>query len=102
MKITKHSKKRVRKRLGINMCGVEKISENAFKYGIKRENLSGSLRRYVDLFYFNHNRIATMIVYYEHVFIFVNNTFVTVYLLPAKYRQAAIKKTRQNILFGEI
>ena len=95
MIITDHGEERVRKRVGVPKGAVQAAAERAFENGIKREETSGSLRRYLDAEHHKENA-NNIRVWSEKVWIFYDKRLVTVFPLPQKYR-----KTVQKIRRGE-
>ena len=66
--------------------------------GLRREDTHGSFRRYLDYLY-HYNRSANNIrVWAEKVYIFSDNSLVTVLNLPPRYRNAAnnIQRSKEN------
>lgn len=88
--MTRHGAKRGNKRLGITKKGMNRMATSALLNGIKREDVSGNLRHYLDKLYFSHAKDADNIrVYNQNVFIFIETRLITVFDLPYKYRKTA-------------
>lgn len=88
-KVTRHADKRMRKRVGINRSAVEKIARKAMTDGYTRHDFSGSLRRYLDYLYHYNEEANNIHVYAEKVWIFSDNTLITVLDLPQRYKNRA-------------
>ena len=85
MIVTNHAKKRIRQRAGVGKKACHRLAVNAVERGINREQLTGSVRRYLDKLYFSHEDCSDIIVYAGKVFVFVKSILVTVMHLPSQY-----------------
>lgn len=86
MNVTRHAADRTHERLGIPKKATDKIAAKAFECGIRREEISGSLRRYLDHLYSQHYTANNIRVFTYYIYIFCEDTLVTVEPLPQKYR----------------
>lgn len=86
MNVTRHAADRTHERLGIPKKAADKIAAKAFECGIRREEISGSLRRYLDHLYSQHYTANNIRVFTYYIYIFCEDTLVTVEPLPQKYR----------------
>lgn len=86
MNVTRHAADRTHERLGIPKKATDKIAAKAFECGIRREEISGSLRRYLDHLYSQHYTANNIRIFTYYIYIFCEETLVTVEPLPQKYR----------------
>lgn len=54
IKVTHHGGKRMRKRLGINKKGTERLAERALESGVTHPEVKGSLGSYLDAVFLSH------------------------------------------------
>lgn len=94
MRVTKHGERRIRERIGVPKRAVERMAGKALSDGHKHSDFSGAMRRYLNSVFLDHKNANNMRVYNQHLFIFDGETLVTVWLLPAKFRNAAINASR--------
>jgi hypothetical protein len=87
--LTKHARKRARKRYRWNSCTLERMAIKAFDSGLRRNNTSGYLRKYLDEKFERHDKTKNVTLYGETVFIFVQNRLITVWHLPVHLRPLA-------------
>lgn len=94
--VTKHAEKRMKERLGISKRTTEKNAEKALELGIKHSETSGSLHRYITSLYWKNQTANNARIYCNSVYIFHNETLITVFPLPQKYRRTVenIRKKR--------
>lgn len=98
--ITRHGKERIKKRLGKKIP--LDIAQKALNYGIKHSDASGSLAKYFDYLFFSHNGTGNNVrIYNEKVFIFNQDTLITVTDLPHCYQKSVSKLLRQKSERGE-
>lgn len=88
-RVTRHADKRMRKRIGINRSAVERMARKAMTEGYTRHDFSGSLRRYLDSLYYYNCSANNIRVWSEKVWIFSDNTLITVLDLPQRYKNRA-------------
>lgn len=85
--VTKHAAKRTKERVGLSKKIADKNAQKALECGITHAETTGRLSRYLDSLYF-HNKTANNIrIYQRNVYIFNQNTLITILPLPAKYRK---------------
>ncbi len=92
--VTKHGKKRIKQRCGIPKKAADRLSDKAFRNGITHSECSGSLKRYLDYLWEYNHTANNMRIYANKVFIFVDETNVTVLNLPRKYYET-VKKIKE-------
>lgn len=87
MGVTKHAKKRIHQRMGINRKSAEKISKRALREGFEVREFKGSFRRYLDSKFLQQKNVKIKI-YLENVFLFsLDGWLVTVFPVPSKYKR---------------
>lgn len=97
--VTNHGKKRVRERNGLPKKAVLASVDRALKKGLKREELSGSLRRYADSLYWQGEfKGKNIIVYGNMIYIFDRMVLITTFAVPRKYLKTveAIKEKKKR------
>jgi len=91
VKVSSHGNKRVRSRCGIPKKSVQKLAKEAFEYGITHKETTGSLNKYITAQYFYNQSANNIRIYNQKVFIFSNETLITVLNLPKKFIKIAEK-----------
>ena len=96
--VTKHAMKRTKERLGLPKRVSEKNAEKALLYGIRHKETSGSLHRYIEVLYWKNQAANNIRIYCNSVYIFNDDTLITVFPLPQKYRKTVdrLRKERPN------
>lgn len=96
--VTNHAAQRTKERLGISKRIAEKNADKALQMGIKHSDTSGSLHRYIASLYWKQQTANNIRIYCDNVYIFHNDTLITVFPLPQKYRKTAskIRKEKQH------
>ena len=89
MRVSRHADERTRKRVGIPRSAVKRMAAKAMSEGVTRHDTHGPLRRYLDALYHYNESANNIRVWSEKVWIFSDNTLVTVLDLPRKYRARA-------------
>lgn len=89
MEVTRHAHKRIRKRVGIPKSAVQSNARKALEYGITHAETTGGLHRYLDYLWHQHETANNMRVYCGSVYIFHDDTLITVFPLPEKFRKRA-------------
>lgn len=95
-RVTNHAAKRTKERLGIPKRISEKNADQALKLGIKHSDTSGSLRRYITSLYWKQQTANNIRIYCENVYIFHNDTLITVFPLPQKYRKTVDRLRKEK------
>lgn len=90
-KVTNHAKDRMKERLGINISAQQKMADKAYKFGIKHNETSGSLKRFLDREYLSHKEADNMRIYGDFLYLFCNKNLITVIVLPNKYKKVINK-----------
>ena len=98
--VTRHAEHRTRERVGIPKKAVRRAAARAITQGVKREDIDGGLRRYMDWLYWSGDRtVGNIILYGDKVYMFNVDTLVTVLTVPTAHaKQAAriMRKRKQN------
>lgn len=92
--ITDHARARYKERMGMSKTQMKRDAELALKNGVRWDEVSGGLRRYIDGQHFGSKMLADIRVYCGRVYAFKNETLITVFELPPKYRR---KGTEEKI-----
>lgn len=106
--ITDHARARYKERMGMSKSRMEKDAEQAWKNGVRWDEVSGSLRRYIDGQHFGSKILASIRVYCGRVYIFKNGALITVFELPPKYRRKGVeervrsRREKENTVAEEI
>lgn len=98
MKVTTHGKKRIKQRCNISKKSIYKHVGKALEKGITHSETKGSLNRYLTSLYFKNGTANNIRIYNFKVFIFAGSTLITVFDVPAKYRNTveAISKNKKS------
>ena len=89
--VTDHAQKRIKERLGINKKSIQKVSDKALSLGLKHSETTGRLKKYADSLYLKKKRGFNIRIYSEKVYLFANETLVTVLPLPTDLKKIANK-----------
>lgn len=106
--ITDHARARYKERMGLSKSRMEKDAEQAWKNGVRWDEVSGSLRRYIDGQHFGSKILASIRVYCGRVYIFKNGALITVFELPPKYRRKGTeerirsRREKENVAAEEV
>lgn len=97
-KVTHHAAQRTKERVGIPKHASEKNAERALQMGIRHSDTSGSLNRYITSLYWKNKAANNIRIYCDRVYIFRDNTLITILTLPQKYRKTVeqIRKKAQQ------
>lgn len=87
--LTKHGEKRLRKRGGIPKRIAPRLAEEALLNGKRQKDFKGAFRGYLDKKGMESGK--TPIVYRGQIYFFVDTTLITMFPIPGKYREAALK-----------
>lgn len=95
--VTRHAEHRTRERVGIPKKAVRRAAAKAITKGIKRTETDGGLRRYLDWLYWRGNGEANNIVVYgDKVYLFGNDTLITVLNVPTPHMKQAARLMRKR------
>lgn len=84
--VTKHAKYRIKQRMGLSTTISEKIAKKALDIGIKSSDVSGGLRRYLDMLYLTRKTANNIRIYNDKIFIFSNEILITILNLPNRFK----------------
>lgn len=91
MKVTRHAKKRMKERCGLNKKSTDRMAEIAYENGLKHRELTGNLKKWVSSLYF-YNQTANQIrLYGDKAYIFHNTELITVIQIPPNLKKEADK-----------
>ena len=94
--VTRHGNRRSRERLGIPKKAADRAAKKALDKGLKHKDVNGSLRRYMDYLYLRGGRAANnMRLYGDHIYIFHDETLITVLNVPPEHRKQAVYLQRK-------
>ena len=96
MKVTRHSVQRAGERMGLPKKAVERQAALALVKGLRHSETNGSLNRYFTHLFFSHRTANNIRIYNEHVFIFDEETLVTVLKLPNEYKFVVRKQINRR------
>lgn len=82
VKITEHAFDRAKERFRLNQSAFKKLVERAYLQGVRHRDTSGRLKKYLDMLYMKHQTANNIRIYGLIVYLFCNNTLVTVIHLP--------------------
>ena len=80
--ITKHAQKRLKERCGLNKKAAERLANLAYEHGMKHNETTGNLRKWVDNQYFYNETANNIRLYGDKAFIFSGYKLITVLQIP--------------------
>ena len=87
--ITEHAKKRMKERNGLPKKSLQRIADKVLEKGIRRENIKGCIRQWMDNLYSGDNNSRDFILYGHMVYITgKDDAIVTVLHVPRKLVKA--------------
>lgn len=89
--ITEHAKARGRERLSWSAAALARQAPRILAEGVPISAISGSLRRFLDKQVITHRKGNNVRIWSRQVFVFQDETLITVYALPAECRATADK-----------
>lgn len=102
IKLTNHGRKRIVERSGLPKKAAQANAQKAFDEGLDRTELSGSIRRYADLLYYqSYGKTKRIKIYSNMVYIFEHGVLITSFPLPTKYVKTAQKIKEKKRKEGE-
>lgn len=96
VKVTCHGKQRVKDRIGLSKNLSASISEKALEYGMKHCETKGKLKKYYDCLYLKHKTANNIRIYHEKVFIFSDNTLITILDLPNNLKRDVLNQRNKS------
>ena len=85
--INEHAYERAKKRMGLSKKAAKRLAEKAYSFGIKHKDTHGQLQRYFDKIFLSHKTSTETRVYGEFVYIFNENTLITILNLDNKLKK---------------
>ncbi len=97
IKLTRHGKQRMKERLGLPKRALRRHVKIVLKEGLTHNQLNGSLLSYINwqVIKFRHN-CNRPIVHGHHLYIFNDDTLITVLELPTKLKCLADRLNHKN------
>lgn len=89
--LTRHAVDRAGTRLGLNTKALSRTALKALEKGLRHNETTGALCRYLDGLYRLHRKGNNTRIYGEHVYIFEGDTLITILHLPHEHKAAARK-----------
>lgn len=91
MKVSNHAQQRAGERLGLSPGPFLKLAAKALEHGIKHVETSGSLKKHMDGLFLYRGTANNMRIYGEFIYLFCNQTLITVYGLPNEFKAVVSK-----------
>lgn len=89
--ITEHAKQRGQERLAWSPAALARMAPRILAEGVSAASVSGRLRRFLDRQAITHRKGNNVRIWSRQVFVFQDETLITVYALPAEFRATADK-----------
>ena len=97
MQVTHHAKDRIKERCGLPKKAIERNAVHALQNGVRHEECTGKLKKYVDWVFLSHQRGANIRLYSNHVYIFTSSEkLITVLPIPHIYKNTINKIIRNR------
>lgn len=97
-KLTKHSISRLEQRCGVSKKNAPTVARRAFRTGITHTETHGNLHRFLDSIYLSQKKGTNMRIYGNAVFVFKEDTLITVINIPKNLMEDVNKiKEERNI-----
>jgi hypothetical protein len=94
--ITNHAKQRTKNRVGLSKNIANKNAEKAMELGLTHKDVAGNLCRYIDKLYLSHRNCNNIRIYNQYVYMFQDNTLITIILLPSHFHKLANKLQKEK------
>lgn len=92
MKTSKHAQERGEERMNLDIKAFERLAHKALEEGITHSESKGNLHKYMTGRILAHNNyINNARIYGEFLYLFSNETLVTVFQLPHNLKRLAAK-----------
>lgn len=82
MIVTKHAQKRLKERCRLSKKASERLANIAYEQGMRHNETTGNLRKWVDSLYFYNETANNIRLYGDKAFIFCDYKLVTVLQIP--------------------
>ncbi len=87
IKITDHAYERAKERLSLSKSSFERFAEKSYSEGIKHSDTKGTLNKYITKIWSQYKTANNVRIYGEIVFLFYDNTLITVYQIPSNLKK---------------
>lgn len=86
--ITKHAEQRLKERMGLNKKVLQRAAETAYDKGVKHQETTGNLKKWVTSLYFNNQAANNIRLYNGKAWIFAEQKLITVIQVPASLQDS--------------
>lgn len=86
--ITKHAQQCLKKRVGLNKKALQRAAETAYAKGIRHQETTGNLKKWVTSLYFNNQAANNIRLYNGKAWIFAEQKLITVIQVPASLQDS--------------
>lgn len=93
--ITKHAEQRLKERVGLNKKALQRAAETAYDKGIKHQETTGNLNKWVTSLYFNNCTANNIRLHNGKAWIFAGQKLITVIQVPASL-QNSLRETSER------
>lgn len=87
MKISQHASKRLKERCGLQKKSQDRMAQKALTDGITHAQTKGRLNRWITKLYFKNPSVNNMRLYGEQIYLFADETLVTVMQIPNELKK---------------
>lgn len=98
MKVTEHASERLKERNGLNKKSHDRIAEKVLTNGVTHSQTKGSLKKWIDSLYFKNKRANNIRLYGDKVYIFCDETLITVMQIPNNLIKEVNKIRKKQIV----
>lgn len=91
MIITRHAEERGKERVGLSKSAIKRLAFLALERGVTHADTTGKLKRLFDSLYFRNKEANNIRIYAEKIFIFSDQTLITILPLSNEYKGLAAK-----------
>lgn len=99
--VTEHAAKRTKNRVGLSKKLADKNAAKALECGITHADTKGALKRYLDKLYLSARKANNLRIYHHHVYLFHDNTLITIMDLPNQFKRLVDEIQKQKEDSGE-
>ncbi len=94
--ITKHAEQRLKERVGLNKKALQRAAEAAYSKGIRHQETTGNLKKWVTSLYFNNKAANNIRLYNGKAWIFAEQKLITVIQVPASLQNSLRKMSERK------
>lgn len=87
IEITGHAYDRAKERLSLSRDAFVRQAEKAYESGIAHSQTKGNLKKFMTKLWLQYKKANNMRIYGEVIYLFHDNTLITVYQLPFNLRK---------------